>query len=400
MRLCLCDYSGHPFQIQLSRELARRGHDVLHLYFSEFQTPHGRLHREHSDASTFAVEGVSLGAPFAKYSFLKRCGQEIRIGKRIAHRIRDFAPDLVMGCNLPIDSLNVIMRRLRASDAKFLFWQQDIYSSAITSVLTKKFGLPGRLIGAYYQTLERRAARTSDAIVVITDRFKTTLINDFKIDSDKISVIENWAPLNEIIPQPRHNAWSHQHDLDSVKTVFYTGTLGMKHDPSKLLALAEALEKRSGARLIVTSEGPAAEWLQTQAREKTLKSLRVLPFQPFADYPNVLGSADVLISIIEDDAGGYSVPSKVLSYLCAARPIILSGPEQNTAARIIQHHHTGACVAPQATDQFVRAVLNYLDDDQLREQAGQNARTYAEATFDIGLKADQFENIFRKLDRT
>ncbi len=30
MRILVHDYSGHPFQAQLSRELARRGHDVVH----------------------------------------------------------------------------------------------------------------------------------------------------------------------------------------------------------------------------------------------------------------------------------------------------------------------------------------------------------------------------------
>ncbi|RYJ01060.1 MAG: glycosyltransferase WbuB, partial [Actinomycetales bacterium] len=30
MKVVVHDFSGHPFQVQLSRELARRGHDVVH----------------------------------------------------------------------------------------------------------------------------------------------------------------------------------------------------------------------------------------------------------------------------------------------------------------------------------------------------------------------------------
>lgn len=399
MRICLCDYSGHPFQVQLARELAKRGHQVLHLFSADFQTPHGRLHRDTDDARGFAVEGVSLGEPFAKYRFLKRRQQEIAIGKKLADRIYLFAPDLVIGCNLPIDSLRKVMRYTRRNKIKFIFWQQDIYSTAITAVLRHKFGMLGRIIGFCYRALERRAAMMSDAIVVITDLFKTMLVHDFKIAPDKITVIENWAPLDEITPQPRLNAWSKAHHLDDCKTVLYTGTLGMKHDPSKLLALAEALEKRSNTQLVVTSEGPAAKWLEDQAKIKSLQSLMILPFQPFADYPDVLGSADILVSIIEEDAGGYSVPSKVLSYHCAARPIILSSPEDNAAARIIVDYDTGACVPPHDTESFVKTVLAFLDDDAKRKQAGANARAYAQSAFDIGTKADQFEIIFTDLDR-
>ena len=43
LRILVSDYSGHPFQVQLSRELARRGHEVIHSYSAGFQTPKGNL---------------------------------------------------------------------------------------------------------------------------------------------------------------------------------------------------------------------------------------------------------------------------------------------------------------------------------------------------------------------
>src|SRR5450631_3453912 len=42
-RILLNDYCGHPFQVELSRELARRGHEVLHVYSADDQTPKGDL---------------------------------------------------------------------------------------------------------------------------------------------------------------------------------------------------------------------------------------------------------------------------------------------------------------------------------------------------------------------
>ena len=38
MRILVHDYAGHPFQVQLSRALAQRGHDVLHAYCASLQT--------------------------------------------------------------------------------------------------------------------------------------------------------------------------------------------------------------------------------------------------------------------------------------------------------------------------------------------------------------------------
>ena len=39
MRILVHDFSGHPFQMQLSRELARRGHDVLHVDCASYSRP-------------------------------------------------------------------------------------------------------------------------------------------------------------------------------------------------------------------------------------------------------------------------------------------------------------------------------------------------------------------------
>ena len=55
VRIVVCDYSGHAFPAQLSRELSRRGHDVLHLHFDEFQSPKVRLHRLEADHATFSI---------------------------------------------------------------------------------------------------------------------------------------------------------------------------------------------------------------------------------------------------------------------------------------------------------------------------------------------------------
>jgi colanic acid biosynthesis glycosyl transferase WcaI len=46
MKLVVHDYCGHPFQVQLSRNLAMRGHDVTHIYFADDPGPKGALARK------------------------------------------------------------------------------------------------------------------------------------------------------------------------------------------------------------------------------------------------------------------------------------------------------------------------------------------------------------------
>ncbi len=318
------------------------------------------------------------------------------MGKRIAARLDAFAPQVVVGSNLPLDSLRIVARSCRRRHCGFVFWQQDIYSVAIERILSEKFGPAGRLFGKYYKSIEAGVLRASQATVVISQDFIQALRQEFGFAGGNIHVVENWAPLDEIVPRPKDTPWARAQGLWDRKVVLYTGTLGMKHDPRLILAAAEAFCGRSDVEVVVGSEGPAADWLATQAREKKLTNLRVLGFQPFDVYSDVLGSADVLISILEPESGVYSVPSKVLSYLSAGRAIVLSAPQENLASRIVTQSGAGSAVAPGNPAGFVAAIARFLEDTAARDAAGGNGRRYAEQTFDITRIGDRFEAILQK----
>src|SRR6476620_2681879 len=102
MRILVHDHSGHPFQVQLSRELARRKHHVLHLYASTFVTPRGRLNRVPGDPPTLEIEGLSHGSEFQKYNFLRRAWQELRYASTFNKRAAQFSPDVILVCNTPV----------------------------------------------------------------------------------------------------------------------------------------------------------------------------------------------------------------------------------------------------------------------------------------------------------
>jgi len=107
----------------------------------------------------------------------------------------------------------------------------------------------------------------------------------------------------------------------------------------------------------------------------------------------VLASADVLVAILDPDAGEFSVPSKILSYLCSGRPIVLSAPTSNLASRTLRESGAGASVSAEMKEDFVSAVIDMLDDRGQRVRCGRSARAYAEERFDIGSIADQFTEV-------
>jgi glycosyltransferase involved in cell wall biosynthesis len=250
----------------------------------------------------------------------------------------------------------------------------------------------GEPLGRLFVRTERNLLVLSDSVVTISPDFVRTL-SEWGLSTERISVIENWAPLEELPHRSRQSSWSTTHGLADKTTFLYSGTLGRKHDPTLLLELAVRFRHRPDVVLVVISEGQAAEWLAVQKESLALDNLVLLPFQPYDALPDVLGSADVLVVILERDAGVFSVPSKVLTYQCAGRPLLAAVPPENLAGRIIAESECGLVFDSDDREGFLAAAEKLAADEDLRIRLGRNGRTYAEATFDIGVIADRFETV-------
>ena len=395
MRIVLHDYAGHPFQIQLSRELARRGHEVHHLYFASDVTPRGPLEPRADDPSGLTIHPVDISGPFDKFSYWKRLRYEREYGANAAGLIERIDPEVLICANVPVDALAVIRQRCHRPGRRFVIWLQDIVSVGVRAVLRRKLPVLGEVVARRYMALERTNLRAADRIVCITDDFLPTL-ESWGVARDRCEVIENWAPLDELQPFEGEGSWLVEQGLSGKRLLLYSGTLGLKHNPRLLLEAARHFADRPDIAIVVISEGSGANWLKEQTAAEPLSNLRLLPFQPFERLAEILSSAAVLTAVLEPDAGVFSVPSKVLSYLCIGRPVLLAAPFENLAARTVDRADAGLVVRPDDGAGFVRAAERLLDDPALAVRLGRNARRHALENFEIRRIARRFEALWRE----
>jgi glycosyltransferase involved in cell wall biosynthesis len=250
----------------------------------------------------------------------------------------------------------------------------------------RKFPLAGHLVAAYYRALEFRMLRTSDGVVAITADF-VPILEARDVAKDRIEVIENWAPLDELPLLERDNPWVRENMPDDGLRFVYSGTLGYKHNPDHLLALATAMPD---AQVYVFSEGEAAESLARKAQASQTTNLSVRPWVPFSDLPAMLAGADVFVAVIEAEAGVYSVPSKILTYLAVGRPILASVPRENLAAKLLTTREAGFVAEPNDTAALIDAARALAADGTLRERLGRNGRHYATEAFEVTRIGDRF----------
>ena len=380
------DYAGHPFQIDLSNELQSLGHSVTHLYCNTNVTPRGALQQRPKGPS---IRGISTGDRFDKYDVKKRLLAELRYGFGSVKALLRNRPDVAVSSNVPLVALALITVACRLLRIRHVLWLQDFQAGLVSMKLGED-----HLVSRGAEAAERWCVRNAAHVVAISAGFERAVI-EMGVPSSLVTTIPNWAPIADMPTVDRCNDWSAEHDLDGRRVFLYSGTLGIKHRPEALVALAEHLRLVDpDALVVVVSESIGVEWIDEQRTSKNpLENLIVLPFQPFDRLPEVLGSADVLVVLLEEDAGEFSVPSKVLSYLCAGRPVLGLMPGVNAAADLISNEAAAGLVA-EDIESFLNDGEVLAKDGELRLAMGKRGRTYAEDTFEVAQIAMRFLEIF------
>lgn len=399
MHIQLHDFSGHLFPAELSRHLADRGHSIDHVYSAQYASGKGNLERTPEDPQQLRFSPLTADRPFQKYSAVGRMRFERSYAAAWLSHTERTAPDCVVACNVPLFALAAFRRAAAHRNQPWVLWHQDLFSNAISDEINRRLPGAAAMAGsALVRRTEAGVVRSATQVVAIGEEFRQAYRN-WGVRTSHVTVIPNWAPIGEILPRPRQNAWAEQHlpDRDEFR-LLYAGTLGRKHNPLLLTGLLRsALGAGIPARLIIASEGDGIEMLRKDLGQEPDLPVTLLPFQPAAELPDMLGSADVLLTILEPEASRFSIPSKVLSSLAAGRPVLGLMPAGNPAAADIRA--ADGFVGPPSDFGIAAAVawLRMLAQDPAAAAAtGRKGRKLAEDRFGIGPIADRFEAVLRR----
>ena len=398
------DFSGHPFQAELSRALASEGLTVEHAYSSQYTSGKGRLERLPGDPETLTFRAIETPRRFDKYSPVGRMRFERSFATTWIQQLTANRPDLVIACNVPLFALHRFSTFAQRSRLPYVLWHQDVFSMALGEELERLLphvpGLPHPLVSTgsrYFTRLEKEVVRRARRVVAIDDAFVREY-QSWGLDTDHVGVIPNWAPIEEIVPEQRDNAWTGANLPPSEPLrLLYAGTLGRKHNPLLLVDLLERLHEHGiEATLTVVSEGEGADLLREAVTRNPLIAdhVHLRPFQPAEQLSQVLGSGDILVALLEPGASRFSIPSKVLSYLAAGRPVLGIMPADNPAAADIKAAG-GTAVEPSSSgiDEAVSWITSVTTEPDFLIDLGRRSRELAVARFSIGEITRQFMTI-------
>jgi colanic acid biosynthesis glycosyl transferase WcaI len=295
---------------------------------------------------------------------------------------------LSVGAILPVIAL---LRRSR-----LVFNVQDLHPDAQIRLGLVRNPALIRLLRA----LESHAYRACDRLTVICDAFRARVI-ERGAPAEKVEVIENWIDTDEIAPGARDNdfrraAGCRPEDF----VVLWAGTLGHVAGAEILVAAAERLSANREVQFVIVGEGPELPTLQQTAASRGLANVHFMPFQPRDRLAEVQSSADVSVVTLARDFGEVSVPSKVLGYMAAGRPLVAAVPEESATAAIVRASGCGRVVPVGDAAALAQAIRAYAAEPQQALQDGRRGREYVLAHGSRARATMTYAALFARVQRS
>ncbi len=274
----------------------------------------------------------------------------------------------------------------------------DLAAGAAVNVGILKPTLFSRMLHAFEFTSYLGATRA----MVLCQSFKDAL-GAAGYSRERIDIVRSPVDIEQVRPADVNVEFRRRHNLSKHDfVILFAGSMGLKQGLSNVVAAAGLVAPERDMKWVLVGEGETRADVERQIRAVGLESrVLLLPFQPENQLTAMLSSADVLLLNQLASVKDTVIPSKLLTYMAAGRPVLAAVNSHSQAAELLRESGGGIVVEPESAKALAKAAEAIQDDARSRAEMGAANRRYAVEHFDqrkIMAKLQKFvEGLFTSL---
>jgi glycosyltransferase involved in cell wall biosynthesis len=275
----------------------------------------------------------------------------------------------------------------------FVYDVQDLWpESALASGLMK----PGRLVSA----LERLAGwvyARAPRILVVSDRAADHL-RQRGVDPRKIVVAPHWFD-DAAFRVPSNRDVRAELDLSSRFAIMFAGNLGMVQGLDTVIDAAERLKTSTDIVFVLVGDGADRARLEAEVAKRRLTNVVFAGRHAASAMPDFLRASDaLLVHIRPSDVAEHAIPTKILAYFAAGRPILCA--MGGAAGDLVTDADAGVVIEPGDAARLAAAVASLAALPlRERERFGSNGRRFLAEHFERQHVIDFYEAVLADVVR-
>lgn len=251
---------------------------------------------------------------------------------------------------------------------------RDLWPESIVAYSSlRKESLPAKIM--YWG--EKKIYQKADAIVMTIEGGKQYVLDrkwEKRVNLDKMHFICNGIVLDEFDELTNTKKVEDEEFVlhsDIVKVV-YSGSIRAVNDVGFILDVAKQMQE-DAVRFYIYGGGTEKKVLEDRCNDEHINNVVFKGLVDKTAIPYVISQYDICLlhnkSTILDKYG--QSQNKLFEYMAAGKPIVQT---YKAGYSIIEKHDCGVMVDKQTVEETVVAIRKLIQDKELREKMGQNAR--------------------------
>jgi colanic acid biosynthesis glycosyl transferase WcaI len=251
--------------------------------------------------------------------------------------------------------------------------------------------LPGPALPVLYR-LEAMAYRNASLLSTVTEGMRQRIIAK-GIAADKVVAIPLPADnsLFEVGAGIQGLEFRRKHDLGNKFLVVHSGNMGVKQGLDVVLDAASQLKEQRDFVFLLAGDGAEKARLQERALATELRNVRFLALQEQPEFLQMLAAADMALIVQQSTVSDIVFPSKTVTLLSAARPVVASVRANSEIGRVIRESGGGVVTTPEKAEELASAIQELSGDYEKRFTMGEQGRQYALQNWDEARVLSHFE---------
>ncbi|WP_214821099.1 MULTISPECIES: glycosyltransferase family 4 protein [unclassified Exiguobacterium] len=309
------------------------------------------------------------------------------LNRKFKKSIRDYFSDvkfdLIIYATPPItivDTINFIVKR---DNAKTYLLLKDIFpQNAVDLGMISKSGFSG-LLYYYFRWKEKKLYTISDHIGCMSlANVRYILQENKKINSNKVEICPNTiSPVSMNLSKSDRMNIKLKYKIPLDKTIFvYGGNLGKPQGIDFIIECLKKNEVNVNSFILIIGSGTEYEKLNEIFEKEKFSNAKLMRGLSKHEYEMLASSCDVGLVFLDHRFTIPNFPSRVLSYMQAAMPIIVAADQSTDLSEIVEKGQFGYGCSSRNVEDFDR-LLAILNSRKLREQMGENSRLYLEKNY-------------------
>ncbi len=368
----------------LAEQLAREGHQVR--VIADFPNrPAGKLfegYRRRLWTWDRSFPGYAVLRVFSflssDSSMLSRFLENISFGIMSALAVLFLErADVAYGNVWPIFAQGLLALACRLRGIPLILSVQDVYPESLSNL--SRIGDTHSWLFKLFRWIDLKTKQSCAAVVVISLRFAQIYVQDRGIATRKVHIILNWIDEKSVQVDSPANQIRRMHGIpESAFVAMYAGNIGAACGLEAIIRAFQELSAASNVYLLVAGSG--SKLLEARALAEQIGNPRVLFHTPWSasETSSMLAAADLFILPTYGDQSFCSVPSKLITYMLAARPVLCCAAEDSDIARIVRNSACGWVIPAGDPDSASRMLLALSrEPSQELHKFGRQGRNYA-----------------------